>query len=380
MLHTFNQLKACLLSAALLGISSQSFAEEGVRSTINMPVGVTPISQEVFGLHMLIFWICVAIGVVVFGVMFYSMIVHRKSNGAKASNFHDSTVLEVAWTIIPFAILIAMAIPATSSLIKIYDTGDADVDIVITGYQWYWGYEYLDQGVSYFSRLSTPQEQIYNQAPKGENYLVEVDEPLIIPTNKKVRFLVTANDVIHSWWVPELAVKRDAIPGYINESWTYIEEPGTYRGVCAELCGKDHGFMPIVVKAVPEADYVAWIGERRQQAEKIAAMAKQTFTLEDLLAKGQDVYNKACLACHGVNGEGGVGKAITGSPIATGDAAAHIDIVVNGSRNNAAMAAYKDTLSEVDIAAVLTFQRNALGNSVGDLIQPIDILKFKQAN
>lgn len=381
MLNTVNRL-AVWLGAASLFLSRDLFAfsEDAERSTINMPIGVTPISRDVYGLHMDIFWWCVAIGVVVFGVMIYSMIVHRKANGAKAANFHDSTALEITWTVIPFVILIIMAYPATKSLIKLYDTSESEVDIVVTGYQWYWGYEYLDQGVSFFSRLSTPQEQINNEAPKGPNYLLEVDEPLIIPTNKKVRFLVTANDVIHAWWVPDLAVKRDAIPGYINESWAYVEEPGVYRGVCAELCGKDHGFMPIVVEAVPETEYTAWLTDRREQAEKIKALANQTFTMDELMARGEEVYAKACLACHGANGEGGVGPAITASPVAIGDKQAHLDMVVNGSRVNPAMAAFRDTLSEVDTAAVITFQRNGFGNSVGDMVQPIDILKFKQNN
>lgn len=361
-----------------LMLTQVTLAQESVRSKINMPEGVTPVSQDVFGLHMTIFWICVAIGVVVFGVMFYSMIVHRKANGAKASNFHDSTALEVLWTVVPFVILIAMAYPATKSLIKIYDTSESDLDVVITGYQWYWEYEYLDQGVNFFSRLSTPLEQIQNLAPKGDDYLVEVDEPLIIPTNKKVRFLVTSNDVIHSWWVPDLAVKRDAIPGYINESWTYIEEPGIYRGVCAELCGKDHGFMPIVVQAVPEAEYTTWLADRRQQQEEIKALASKTFTMDELMAQGEQVYQTACLACHGANGEGGIGNAIAGSAIANGDIAAHIDIIVNGSADNPAMAAYGEQLSEVDIASVITFQRNAFGNTTGDILQPVEILKFKQ--
>jgi len=363
---------SCLL------FTQAAIAQESVRSKINMPEGVTPVSRDVFGLHMTIFWICVAIGVVVFGVMFYSMIVHRKANGAKASNFHDSVVLEILWTILPFVILIAMAFPATKSLIKLYDTSESDVDVVITGYQWYWEYEYLDQGVNFFSRLSTPQEQIQNLAPKGEHYLLEVDEPLIIPTKKKVRFLVTANDVIHSWWVPDLAVKRDAIPGYINESWAYVEEPGIYRGVCAELCGKDHGFMPIVVKAVPEAEYTVWLADRREQAEKIKELAKKTFTLDELMAQGRELYgNKGCVACHGVNGEGGVGKAIAGSPIANGDISEHINLLVNGVQGTS-MAAYGKQLSEVELAAVITFQRNAFGNTTGDVVQPIDILTFKQ--
>lgn len=380
MFNIVNRLMAWFVSPALLFISHYSAAEESARSSINMPKGVTSISNDVYGLHMDIFWWCVGIGVVVFGVMFYSMIVHRKSNDYEADNFHESTALEITWTVIPFIILIIMAYPATKTLIKLYDTSEADLDIVITGYQWYWGYEYLDKEVTFFSRLSTPQEQIYNQVPKGENYLLEVDEPLVIPTNKKVRFLVTANDVIHSWWVPDLAVKRDAIPGYINEAWTYIEEPGVYRGVCAELCGKDHGYMPIVVKAVDEKDYGIWLAGRQEQARKLKALAEKTFTFDELMAQGEQVYNKACLACHGVKGEGGVGKAIAGSPIVLGELNSHLDIVVNGSPSNAAMAAYKDTLSEVDTAAVITYQRNAFGNSTGDVVQPLQILKFKQGN
>jgi cytochrome c oxidase subunit 2 len=382
MVNVISRLTAWLSSSILclssLLLSSYALAQEAGRSTINMPVGVTPISTEVYGLHMQMFWWCVGIGVVVFGVMFYSMIVHRKSNGAKAANFHDSTTLEILWTVIPLVILVVMAFPATSTLIKLYDTSESDVDVVITGYQWYWKYEYLGEEVSFFSRLSTPQEQIRNQATKGEHYLREVDEPLVIPVNKKIRFLVTSNDVIHAWWVPDLAVKRDAIPGYVNESWAKVNKPGVYRGVCAELCGKDHGFMPIVVKAVPEEEYTVWLADRREQAEKIKALTGKRFTLDELMVQGKQVYTKACVACHGVNGEGGVGRAIAGSPIATGDIAAHLDIVVNGSKVNLAMAAYKDTLSEVDTAAVLTYQRNAFGNNTGDVVQPIDVLNFKQ--
>lgn len=383
MLISVNRLIVWLCTPILLlfGNASAHALEEAVqRSTWNMPVGVTPISQDVYGLHMIMFWWCVAIGVVVFGVMFYSMIVHRKSNGAKASNFHDSLGLEIAWTILPFVILIIMAIPATTSLVKLYDTSESDVDIVVTGYQWYWGYEYLDEDVKIISRMNTPQEQIRNEAPKGPNYLMEVDEPLVIPINKKVRFLVTSNDVIHAWWVPALAVKRDAIPGYINESWAKIDTPGIYRGVCAELCGKDHGFMPIVVKAVEQEEYVAYLAERKELAAKTKELANKTFSLEELMVQGEQVYGQACVACHGVNGEGGVGAAIAGSAIANGDIAAHIDIIVNGSKNNALMGAYKDTMSEVDIASVITFQRNSFGNKTGDVVQPIDILKFKQDN
>ena len=238
---------------------------------LNMRKGVTEISHAVYDLHMTIFWICVAIGVVVFGVMFYSMYHHRKSRGAVADDFHESTKLEVIWTAIPFAILVIMAIPATQVLIQMYDASDSDIDIKVMGYQWKWSYEYLGQdlgngdNLAFFSNLSTPREEVYNEVDKNPNYLLEVDEPLVIPANKKVRFLISANDVIHAFWVPDFAVKKDAIPGFINEAWTIVPEPGIYRGQCAELCGEAHGYMPIVVKVVPENEYVAWVENKRQQ-------------------------------------------------------------------------------------------------------------------
>ena len=238
---------------------------------LNMRKGVTEISHAVYDLHMTIFWICVAIGFVVFGVMFYSMYHHRKSRGAVADDFHESTKLEVIWTAIPFAILVIMAVPATQVLIKMYDASDSDIDIKVMGYQWKWSYEYLGQdlgngdNLAFFSNLSTPREEVYNEVDKNPNYLLEVDEPLVIPANKKVRFLISANDVIHAFWVPDFAVKKDAIPGFINEAWTVVPEPGIYRGQCAELCGEAHGYMPIVVKVVPENEYVAWVENKRQQ-------------------------------------------------------------------------------------------------------------------
>ncbi|BFM04825.1 cytochrome c oxidase subunit II [Halioxenophilus aromaticivorans] len=368
---------ACLLSYSTL-------AQETVtdRWGVNMPVGVTPVSREIHGLHMDIFWWCVGIGVVVFGVMFYTMIAHRKSRGAKASNFHESTALEILWTIIPFAILIVMAVPATSSLIKIYDTEEADVDIVITGYQWKWKYEYLGKDVSFFSNLSTPNAEIYNQAEKNPNYLLEVDEPLVIPTHKKVRFLITANDVIHAWWVPDLAVKKDAIPGFINESWTYVEEPGIYRGQCAELCGKDHGFMPVVVVAMAENDYNQWLGERQAMAAKMKELTEKNFSFDELMELGQTVYNTNCAACHQPNGQGvpPTFPAIAGSAVATGAIAGHMDMVVHGSKKNPAMQAFGEQLSEAQLAAVITYQRNSFGNNMGDSLQPIDVLKYKESN
>ncbi len=364
--------------AVLMSVSHQLLADEVERWGVNMTQGVTPVSRDVYGLHMDIFWWCVGIGVVVFGVMFYTMIAHRKSKGAKAENFHESTTLEIIWTVIPFLILIVMAIPATNSLIKLYDTEEAELDILITGYQWKWKYDYVGQDVSFFSNLSTPQEQIQNLAPKGPNYLLEVDEALVIPVKKKVRFLITANDVIHAWWVPELAVKKDAIPGFINESWTYVDEPGVYRGQCAELCGKDHGFMPIVVKALPQEEYDQWLMAKREEAATMKALTEKTFSFDELYAKGEERYATSCAACHGGGGEGGVGPAIKGSAIATGPMTDHMSMVINGSASNPMMAAFGPQLSEVDLAAVITYQRNAFGNEMGDSVQPIDVLKFKQ--
>ena len=347
---------------------------------VNMSPGVTSIGAEIYDLHMLIMIICVVIGIGVFGVMFYSIIYHRKSRGVVPSQFHESTKVEVAWTVVPFLILIGMAVPATSTLLEVYDNDDAELDILITGYQWKWKYEYLDENrenVSFFSNLSTPQEEIYNTDKKGENYLLEVDEPLVIPVNTKVRFLVTANDVIHSWWVPEIAVKRDAIPGFINETWTKVPEEGIYRGQCTELCGAYHGFMPVVVHAVSREEFDAWMGSKRaDKAAQVAASAVD-LSLDDLMTRGESVYNSQCLACHGAQGEGGVGKAIAGSAIALGDVGTHLDVGIKGVAGTA-MQAYGSQLSDVDMAAVITYQRNAFGNNTGDVIQPSDVVNHKQ--
>ena len=347
---------------------------------VNMTQSVTEVGQSIYGLHMLIFWICVVIGIAVFGVMFYSIYYHRKSRGVVPAQFHESTKVEIAWTVVPFVILIGMAFPATSTLLEIYDFEDAEMDILITGYQWKWKYEYLNENgenVAFFSNLSTDQAEIYNVADKDENYLLEVDEPVVIPVNTKVRFLVTANDVIHAWWVPELAVKKDAIPGFINETWTLATEEGIYRGQCAELCGKDHGFMPIVVKVVSQEEYAEWLSGKQEEAAQIKELMAQTFSLDDLMARGKDVYQKNCLACHGANGEGGVGTAIAGSAIVQGEVGGHLEIGVNGVAGSA-MQAFGGILNDVDLAAVITYQRNAFGNNMGDLVQPIDVFNYKK--
>lgn len=368
-----------LLAAALLATSYQALAEEVERWKFNMPEGVTTVSREIHSLHMQMFWWCVGIGVIVFSIMIFSMIVHRKSRGVKAANFHESTKLEIVWTAIPIAILIAMAWPATKTLVKLYDTSEADMDIVITGYQWRWKYDYIGEDVSFFSSLSTPRDQIEGRAPKGPHYLLEVDEPMVVPVNKKIRLLITSNDVIHAWWVPDLGVKRDAIPGFIKETWATIIEPGIYRGQCAELCGRDHGFMPIVVEAKSEEDYRAWLQEKQAAAAAVRELTAQTFTFDDLYARGEEVYNRACAACHQPNGEGlpGVFPGLKGQGVAIGPIEAHIDVVVNGVKGTA-MQAFGEQLSEVDIAAVVTYERNAWGNNMGDMTQPIDIYNHKQ--
>lgn len=365
---------------ALLGALGLIFPLSAVAEwQVNLGPGVTEISRAVYDLHMTIFWVCVAIGAVVFGVMLYSIVHHRKSRGAKAHNFHENTLVEIIWTVVPFLILVGMAIPATATLIKMYDQSDADLDIQVTGYQWKWRYQYLGQDIDFFSSLSTPREQITNDAEKGEHYLLEVDNALVIPAGKKVRLLLTANDVIHSWWVPDLAVKKDAIPGFINESWTIAPEPGIYRGQCAELCGKDHGFMPIVVDVRSEEDFNQWLVEMKQAKAQASDAATKNWTLAELMAKGEEVYTRACAACHQPNGEGlpGAFPALKGSPLMVGDPAVHIDVVLNG-KSGTAMQAFRDQLSSVELAAVITYERNAWGNTTGDLVSPSQISTLKQ--
>ena len=349
------------------------------QNQVNMSPGVTEIGADIFELHMLIMWICVVIGVAVFAVMFYSIYAHRKSKGHQASQFHESTKVEVAWTVVPFLILIAMAVPATSTLLEVYDNDEAELDILITGYQWKWKYEYLEESgepVAFFSNLATSQEEIYNTDKKGDNYLLEVDEPLVIPTNTKVRFLVTANDVIHSWWVPEIAVKRDAIPGFINEAWTRVPEEGIYRGQCTELCGAYHGFMPVEVHAVSRDEFDAWMGAKRGAAAAQTQLAMQTLSVDDLMDQGKAVYDSACLACHGAQGQGGIGNAIAGSAVVMGNLSNHMAVVAKGV-SGTAMQAFGGQLNDVEMAAVLTYQRNAFGNNTGDVVQPGDVNGMK---
>ena len=348
---------------------------------LNMTRGVTDISNEVFELHMLIFWICVAIGVVVFGVMFYSMYAHTKKKNPVAASFHENHKVEIAWTIIPFLILIAMAIPASKTLVKIYDDEAGDLNIQVTGYQWKWQYNYLEDDVSFFSNLSTDMDEINNLVPKGENYLQEVDEMVVIPAGKKVRFLITANDVIHSWWMPAFAIKQDAIPGFVNTAWTKVDKPGIYRGKCTELCGKNHGFMPIVVKVVEQSEYDEWVSGKKEAAMKMAELTTKDWTTEELVARGESVYAVNCVACHQTNGQGisGIFPALAGSDIVLNDKDRNIEILMEGVQG-AAMNSFS-YLSEVELAAVITYTRQSWGNEDkgdGEIVVPKDIVDYKK--
>ncbi|WP_229667838.1 cytochrome c oxidase subunit II [Oceanisphaera marina] len=353
------------------------------QTRLNMTEGVTDISQKVYGLHMTILIICAVIGVVVFGIMFWAIIHHRKSKGAQAAQFHESTKIEILWTIIPFVILIAMAVPATKTLIAMEDASESDLTVQITGSQWKWHYRYFDQGVEFYSLLGTLPQQIQGQVAKGQNYLLEVDHPLVLPTDRKIRFLITSDDVIHSWWMPAFAVKKDAVPGFINEAWTRINEPGIYRGQCAELCGKDHGFMPIVVDARTGAEFDDWLANAQtRQAEAKAAeqeLLAMQMSMDESMALGEQTYQKVCAACHQANGEGipGAFPALKGSELILKDKAAHIHIVLYGKAGTA-MQSFNKQLSLKELAAVITYERNAWGNDTKDVIQPSDIEQARQ--
>ena len=368
--------------AALLMLSLYPSKVFSDWDALNMREGVTQVSRDVFELHMLIFYICVAIGAVVFSVMFYSLFRYTKKRNPNPSTFHESTKLEVAWTIIPFLVLIAMAVPASKTLTEIYDDEEGEINIQVVGYQWKWEYKYLEDDINFFSNLSTDQDEIYNLVPKGENYLLEVDEPLIIPVDTRVRFLITANDVIHSWWVPDFAIKQDAIPGFINTAWTRAEETGIYRGNCTELCGKNHGFMPVVVKVVEKDEYNDWVLAKKEEAIKLAELTEKEWSLAELTERGEGVYQKNCVACHQMNGEGlpPIFPALAGSDIVMFDKGRNVEILMEGVQG-AAMQSFANQLSEVDMAAVITYTRQAWGNAEngdGEYVVPSDIVEYKK--
>lgn len=358
----------------------------------NMREGVTEISREVYELHMIVIWVCVVIGVITFGAMFYSMFAHRKSKNPNPAKFSHSTVVEIIWTVIPFIILIALSIPAVSLLIKMEDASNSEMTVMVKGYQWKWEYKYIDgddnlaNDVSFFSNLDQASREQSVNAGSGfsgveitdENYLLEVDNPLVLPVGKKVRFLVTAEDVIHSFWVPDFSVKKDAIPGFINEVWTKVDEPGIYRGVCAELCGKDHGFMPIVVKVLPQEEYDAWYAEKVAEAEAGPDLNERT--MSQLMAEGEKAYNMYCANCHKPDGSGmgEIYPSLVKTEMTTGEGSIekHINVVLNGV-SGTAMQAFSNQLTEAEIAAIITYERNAWGNDTGDKVQPQEIHDIK---
>jgi cytochrome c oxidase subunit 2 len=372
--HFTGMISRWVLGLSLCLMAPLAFAEYG----LNFQRPVTSTAHRILELHNMVMLVCLVIFVIVFGVMFYSIFAHRKSRGHKAAQFHDNMTMEVVWTVVPFIILVGMAIPSTATLLEMGDTSKSDLTIKITGYQWKWKYDYPDQDVSFFSTLATPEEQIENKAPKDQYYLLEVDNPIVVPVGKKVRFLVTANDVIHSWWVPQMGIKKDAIPGFINEFWARVDEPGTYRGQCAELCGKGHGFMPIVVSAVSQEDFTKWVVAQKDKAAAESAGAGKTWTRDDLLEKGKKAYAGTCAACHGQEGKGipNVFPALAGSKIATGPVDEHIKTVLNGratGKFGAQMPAFAAQLNDTDIAAIITYERNSFGNKTDDVIQPSQV-------
>ncbi|MDF1684803.1 MAG: cytochrome c oxidase subunit II [Legionellaceae bacterium] len=377
MLKRFNTVKKLILISLLtllVGPVNAGIAPD--QWQMNMYKGVTPVSQDIYWLHMVAIWVCAAIGVVVFGIMIYSLIHHRKSKGYKPASFHDNTRLEILWSIIPFVILIGLAIPATHILARMEDSSEADITIKIVGHQWKWQYQYLDQGISYFSNLSTPYAQINNQQEKNAWYLLEVDKPLVLPIHKKIRFLVTSNDVIHSWWVPELGIKRDAIPGFMHETWARIEEAGTYRGQCAELCGVNHAFMPIVVEAVSDKAFKQWVAEQSNMTPE----EPKVMTRNALMTLGKQKYDMLCSACHQADGTGipPLYPALKGSSIAVGHPISrHIDLILDGVPGTA-MQAYREQLTNEEIAAIVTYERNAWGNNTDEDIQPHDVAQARK--
>ncbi len=363
------------------GLLSLLMAGAATADELNLRPGVTDISQQVYDLHMTILWVCVVIGIAVFSVMFWSVIHHRRSAGYEAAKFHESTKLELAWTIVPTLILIGMAIPATQVLVAMYDTGGEDMTVEVRGYQWKWQYKYLDDDYnntfSFFSNLATTQDEIRDVSNKGENYLLEVDNPLRIPSNRKVRFLVTSEDVIHAWWVPDFGIKRDAVPGMLNELWTVVEEPGIYRGQCTELCGKDHGFMPVVVEVMEEADFDIWYAEEVANESVRQEALSKTFTHEELMAQGEEVYGTFCASCHQPNGQGlpPVFPSLVGSPYIVGPRDDHIKMVIEGVPGTA-MQAFGRQLDAAQLAAVVHYERHSWGNDSDDITQPRDVIEL----
>ncbi|WP_050464632.1 cytochrome c oxidase subunit II [Herbaspirillum autotrophicum] len=386
MIHA-KRLQSLMLGASLLTAAIPSWAvvdSQGGPAVLqlNFQPPVTQIAEQIYDLHTLMLIICLVIFVAVFGVMFYSMLKHRKSLGHKSASFHESTAVEIAWTIVPFVIVIGMALPATKTVVAMKDTSNADLTIKATGMQWKWGYDYLKgegEGIAFLSNLATPREQITDASlKKNDNYLIEVDNPVVVPVNKKVRIVTTANDVIHSWTIPAFGVKQDAIPGFVRDTWFKAEKIGTYRGQCVELCGKDHAFMPIVVNVVSDADYTKWVDEKKKEMAAKADDPNKTWTIDELKQRGEKVYTANCVVCHQATGKGvpGAFPALDGDPTVNGPKGPQINTVLNGKN---AMPAWKSVLSDTEIAAVITYTRNSWSNKPQEnIVQPADVLAARK--
>jgi cytochrome c oxidase subunit 2 len=372
---------AVLGAAAAAAASGAALALEW-----NLQPAASAIAADIHGLHEYIMLLVAVIFIGVFGFMFYACWAHRKSRGHQAAQFHENTTVEVIWTVIPALILIVIAWPTTRVVVAQKDTSSPDLTIKVTGYQWKWGYDYLKgegEGIRFMSRLATPREQIEGRAPKGEHYLLEVDNELVVPVGKKVRVLTTAADVVHSWWIPAFGAKQDAIPGFIRDTWFRADKTGVYRGQCVELCGKEHGFMPIVVRVVSQEDYSKWVGEKKKQLAALADDPNKQWTLEDLKSRGEKVYAANCVACHQANGKGAppAFPPLDGSAVVLGPKDRQIDVVLNGVVKDGkptAMAAFGKQLSDVELAAVITFTRNNWGNRTGEAVQPAEVKALRK--
>ncbi len=383
-----------MLGLAMAGSAmAQAPASPGmpVVHELNLQPPVTKIAAEIYDLHTFMMVVCLVIFVAVFGVMFYSIFKHRKSLGHKPATFHESTAVEIAWTVVPFLIVIGMALPATKTVVAMKDTSNADITIKATGMQWKWGYDYLKgegEGISFLSNLSTPREQVGHPGAqftgkRSETYLIEVDNEVVVPIGKKIRIVLTANDVIHAWWVPAFGVKQDAIPGFVRDTWFKAEQLGTFRGHCAELCGKEHAFMPIVVKVVSEADYKVWVDGKKKEMAALADDPSKVWTIDELKTKGEKVYNTNCVACHQATGKGvpGAFASLDGSEVVNGPKAGQIDVLLHGKKSGkfpSEMPAWKQ-LSDSDIAAVITYTRNNWSNKAAEnIVQPAEVLAARK--
>jgi cytochrome c oxidase subunit 2 len=371
--------KASLTLLASLGITLANATENmpggPAVNQINFAAPATKIMEQIHGLHIMMLIICAVIFIGVFGVMFYAILKHRKSLGHKSASFHESTTVEIIWTVVPLLIVIGMALPATKTVVAMKDTTNSDITIKVTGYQWKWGYDYIKgegEGINFLSTLSTSREAINNLAPKSDTYLMEVDNEMVVPVGKKIRLITTANDVIHSWTIPAFGVKQDAIPGFVRDTWFRADRIGTFRGQCSELCGAEHAFMPIVVKVVSPEDYTAWVADKQKAMTAGGEDPAKVYTLEEQKARGEKVYAANCAACHQPNGKGaGAFPALDGDKVVNGPKAAQFYILLNGKN---VMPKWGGVLSDADIAAVITYTRNAWGNHTGEVIQTQEII------